>query len=114
MSFTNPTLLLLLAVPAILLTWAWQRRGWGIAMPFDHQSHPSRRWLRWLLSGFESLPAIVLAGMILILAGPQILKRPTNGESEAGIINRVMPAVRLIDRLVANRAGLSLVAVARK
>ena len=78
MSFTSPVLLLLLAVPAILLTWAWQRRGWGISMPFDHQGHRRRRWLQWVLSGFESLPAIILAGMIVILAGPQVLKRPTN------------------------------------
>lgn len=78
MSFTNPQLLILLAVPAILLTWAWQRRGWGILLPFDHQEHKQRRWLTWLLSFFESLPALVLACLILILSGPQVLRRPSN------------------------------------
>ena len=29
MSFTEPTILVLLAVPVLLLLWAWQRKGWG-------------------------------------------------------------------------------------
>jgi len=44
----------------------------------------------------------------------KLLKRPTSGESEAGLINRVMPAVRLIDKAVLNRVGLSLILVGRK
>lgn len=78
MNFTDPTILLLLAAPAILLTWAWQRRGWGLAMPFDHQGHARRRWLAWVMSVFDSFPAIALAGMVFILAGPQVLRRPSN------------------------------------
>lgn len=78
MSFTHPTVLLLLGVPAILLVWAWQRRNWGVVMPFDHQRHGSRRWTRWMLAGFDSLPAIALVGVILILAGPQVLRRPSD------------------------------------
>lgn len=77
MSFNEPALLMLLAVPVVLIVWAWQRRGWGIALPFDHQKHAPRRWLSWLLSVFDTLPAIVLLGVVFILAGPQVLRRPS-------------------------------------
>ena len=76
MTFTYPSVLLLLAVPVILLVFAWQHRGWGLAMPFDHKTFRSRRWLRWLLSSAEMLPAIVLASVIVMLAGPQVLRTP--------------------------------------
>lgn len=62
----------------------------------------------------EKLFCINFPGIFWWYVSGKLLKRPTNGESEAGLINRVMPAVRLIDRLVFNRAGLSLVAVAKK
>jgi Ca-activated chloride channel family protein len=78
MSFTEPSILVLLAVPVLLLLWAWQRKGWGLSLPFDHRAHGSRRLLRWLLSGFDSLPAIVLIVVICMLAGPQVLRRPSD------------------------------------
>jgi Ca-activated chloride channel family protein len=78
MSFTHPGVLLLLAVPAILLVWAWQRRNWGVVLPFDHQHHGSGRAIRWLLATFDSLPAIALIGVVFILAGPQVLRRPAD------------------------------------
>lgn len=78
MNFSHPAMLLLLAIPVILLTWAWQRRGWGLALPFDHHGHPRRRGLTWVLSFFDSLPAIALAGMLFMLAGPQVLRTPSN------------------------------------
>jgi Ca-activated chloride channel family protein len=77
-SFSEPSLLLLLSIPVVMLAWAWQRRGWGVQLPFDHQAHAPRRWLRWCMSFFDSLPAIILAGMLLMLAGPQVLRRPAN------------------------------------
>lgn len=76
MTFTHPTILLLLGVGVILIVWAWQRRGFGLAMPFDHGEHRPRRMLRWILSAFDSLPAIVLLAAIFIFAGPQMLRRP--------------------------------------
>ena len=78
MNFTTPSLLVLLAVPVLLLVWAWQRKGWGISLPFDDQEHRPRRWLGWALCGFDSLPAIVLLGVVFMLAGPQVLRRPTD------------------------------------
>ncbi|MDG2030678.1 MAG: VWA domain-containing protein [Phycisphaerales bacterium] len=78
MSFTEPTILVLLAVPVLLLLWAWQRKGWGLSLPFDGRLHRSRRWLGWVLSCFDSMPAIVLIGVICMLAGPQVLRRPSD------------------------------------
>ncbi|MCH2133765.1 MAG: VWA domain-containing protein [Phycisphaerales bacterium] len=76
MTFTHPSILLLLATGVILLVWAWQRRGVGLAMPFDNQAHRPRRLLGWTLSTFDSMPAIILLAAIFILAGPQVLRTP--------------------------------------
>lgn len=62
----------------------------------------------------EKMFCLNFPGIFWWFVSGKLLRRPTNGESEAGLINRVMPVVRIIDRLVGNRAGLSLVAVARK
>jgi len=62
----------------------------------------------------EKMFCLNFPGIFWWYVSGKILKRPTNGESEAGLINKVMPAVRLIDRLIQNRAGLSLIVVARK
>lgn len=56
--------------------WIGQRRTWGIAMPFDHQVHRRRRIVGWLLAGFDMVPAVILAIVILILARPQVLRVP--------------------------------------
>lgn len=117
MSFTEPSILVLLAVPVLLLLWAWQRKGWGLSLPFDHRAHGSRRLLRWLLSGFDSLPAIVLIAVICMLAGPQVLKRPSDqrvltniqfcldvsGSMTAG--NRYEMAIEAVEDFVGARDG---------
>ena len=76
-SFSHPWVLVLLGVPVILVAWAWQHRGWGVAMPFDHHAHRPRPLLGALLRGFEMLPAVILAAALVALAGPQILRQPT-------------------------------------
>lgn len=77
MTFAAPTVLLLLAIPALLL-WAIPFRGAGIVLPLDHQlaRQPRRRWLRWLLGSAECLPALLLAACIILLAQPQTLQQP--------------------------------------
>lgn len=84
MTFTYPTLLLLLAIPALLL-WAVPYRGWGLILPFDHQSHRGRRWLSILLGMFECASALLLAGAIVILAGPQTMQQPKNARKLTNI-----------------------------
>lgn len=75
MTFLHPWVLLLLAAP-VLLFWTVLGRGPGVVMPFDHQPHARRRWLQAALGAFEAAPLLLLAVAIVMLAGPQMLKRP--------------------------------------
>jgi Ca-activated chloride channel family protein len=76
LSFAHPLVLVFLAVPLLLLGWVWNRAGGRIALPFDHGQQQSG-WL-WavILRMAESLPALILAVVIVILAGPQQLSAP--------------------------------------
>ncbi len=74
--FAHPWVLLLLVGPVALLVWVWRRQGRRVALPFDHgRQTPGRGW-RFVLSLTESLPALLLAVVIVILAGPQRLSEP--------------------------------------
>jgi Ca-activated chloride channel family protein len=69
--FRQPEVLMLLVLPAALLAWIWRRRGASIVLPFDHASHArSTRWA-FLVRTAESLPAVLAALAIVLLAGPQ-------------------------------------------
>jgi Ca-activated chloride channel family protein len=70
-AFRHREVLMLLVVPAALLFFTWSRSGRGIALPFDHAEPPSGAWTRFFLRLGESLPALLLAVAILLLAGPQ-------------------------------------------
>ncbi len=79
--FGRPWLLLLLALPVLLLCFVWQRRGGRVVLPFDRDpADGGPRGSGWLLRGMlgvgESLPALLLAVAILLLALPQELARP--------------------------------------
>ncbi|MFO0946189.1 MAG: vWA domain-containing protein [Planctomycetota bacterium] len=76
MSFTNPPVLLFLVLPAALAVWTWRRHDRRIALPFDH-GLPIRggRW-RFLINLAETIPALLLAVALFLLAGPQQLSEP--------------------------------------
>jgi len=76
LSFARPWWLLGLAVPVVLLGFVWTRRGRETALPFDHGIQGHGRWLERFVNLGESLPALLLAVAILILAGPQHLGVP--------------------------------------
>ena len=76
MSFAYPLVLILLVIPLGLLAWTWKRSGGRVALPFDHGSQNSGRIWGWALKLAESLPPLVLAVVILLLAGPQQLSAP--------------------------------------
>lgn len=84
MTFAHPWVLLLLAVPVLLLVAA-PTRPFGLVMPFDHHEHRSGRRLSWLLAAFDRGPALMLAAVILMLAGPQMLKQPKDVRSLTNI-----------------------------
>lgn len=75
MSFLYPYVLFALVVPAGLLMWAWAGR-WSPAagrtvLPFDH-ARRSGGWVWWtFLALADSLPPLLLAVGVFLLAGPQ-------------------------------------------
>ncbi|MFT5284251.1 MAG: Ca-activated chloride channel family protein [Planctomycetota bacterium] len=74
--FRNRPVLFLLLVPALLLFWIWAGRGGGLTLPFDHLRARGVRWISLMLGLAESLPSLLLAVVILILAGPQRWDEP--------------------------------------
>lgn len=76
LTFAYPWVLSALAVPIALLVWVWRRDGRRTALPIDHGRQRQGRGWKALLNLAESLPALVLAVAILILAGPQQLSAP--------------------------------------
>ena len=59
-----------------MLVWIWRQRGGGIVMPFDHGSQTSGTATRFLVQLAESIPALILLVVLLILAGPQKTGEP--------------------------------------
>jgi Ca-activated chloride channel family protein len=74
--FRHKPVLFLLVVPAALLLWVWRRRGGGVVMPFDHAHAAAGAWTAFFLRIAESLPATLLALIVLVLAGPQSWEAP--------------------------------------
>jgi Ca-activated chloride channel family protein len=86
MSFHHPSLLWLLALPIAWGFWQWVRRGHPVALPFDHGQQREGRRLRLLVNVAQTLPALILAVAVLILAGP---RRPAPPENER-ILNNII------------------------
>lgn len=74
--FGRPWVLLLLGLPLLQLCWVWRRRGGRVVLPFDRGLAGSGRLLRAALGVGESLPALLLATVVLLLALPQELAAP--------------------------------------
>ena len=83
--FNRPMVLWLLLVPALVLAWIWARRSRGVPVPIDHSTHGSGVITRTLISMAESLPAVLLAIVIWILAGPVVLGKPIEKRSVTNI-----------------------------
>jgi Ca-activated chloride channel family protein len=75
-SFAYPLVLIGLVIPLVLLLRVWSRPTRGVALPFDHGVARSRTGLRVLLALAESVPPLLLAVALLILAGPLELAIP--------------------------------------
>jgi len=74
--FRHPAVLFLMLVPAALLVWTWRRRGREVVLPFDHARKQGSTALRLLVGLADSLPALLLAVVVAILAGPQRWDEP--------------------------------------
>ena len=86
MSFHHPVFLWLLALPVLWGFWQWVRRGHPVVMPFDHGHQRDGRRLRFLTNLAGTLPAILLAIAVLILAGP---RKPAPPQDER-ILNNII------------------------
>lgn len=75
-SFSYPWVLALLVLPFFLGVWVFRRPGRRVVLPFDHGRQ--RAGARWgsLINLLEAAPALILAVVIIILAGPQQLSEP--------------------------------------
>jgi Ca-activated chloride channel homolog len=76
MSFTYPGVLFSLVIPAALLFWVFKRDDRRLVLPFDHGRPGGGRGWRILLTIAESLPVLVLAIVIVLLAGPLQFSAP--------------------------------------
>jgi Ca-activated chloride channel homolog len=76
LSFAYPAVLVLLIAPLALIAWVWRRTSGRVAFPFDHGGQSSGRVWAVALGLAECLPALILATVIVILAGPQQLSAP--------------------------------------
>lgn len=74
--FRHPAMLSLLLVPAALLLWTWNRAGRAVVLPFDHAGQARGTPTAFVLRVFESLPALLLSIVVVLLAGPQAWEAP--------------------------------------
>lgn len=84
MTFAYPSVLLLLAIPALML-WMVPYRPVGMVMPMDHQEHRRNRILAITLGFFDCMPALLLACAVLLLAQPQVMSQPRNARQLTNI-----------------------------
>jgi Ca-activated chloride channel family protein len=75
-SFGRPILLIALVLPILLIYWQGRWANHRVSLPADATLIPRRKWLGRLLAISDSLPALILAVVIVILAGPQRLSIP--------------------------------------
>jgi Ca-activated chloride channel family protein len=76
MTFAHPWLLPALILPIALIVFQIRRGGFRVPLPFDHTPLRRRRFLSFILTAAESLPALLLTVAILILAGPRRFEQP--------------------------------------
>ncbi len=85
--FAHAWVLSLLALPILLASWEWRRRGHPVVLPMDHVLGAERgagAWLGRMVRAANLLPALLLALAIVLLAKPQRLGVP---EQERALTN---------------------------
>jgi Ca-activated chloride channel family protein len=85
MSFHYPFALIALIIPLAILVWVWRRERRRLVLPFDHGLPGRGRGWRGIIGAAESLPALLLATVIIILAGPQRTGEPQTKRSLTNI-----------------------------
>ncbi len=87
--FAHPALLFALVLPALLLSWVWANPWLApsrrVVLPLDQSRAGRWRWVWALISLAETVPPLLLAVAICILAGPQRNGPPTQKRSMTNI-----------------------------
>ena len=78
-------MLLLLVVPIGLLVFQHRFKAQPVAIPRDNHPHQRRRLLTWALDFAGSLPALLLALAIILLAGPRKFEQPRTAQEMTNI-----------------------------
>ena len=86
MSFQHPAVLWLLALPILWAYWQWVRRGHPVVVPFDYGHQREGRRLGAAVNLMQTLPALLLAIAVLILAGPRRPAPPSDERVMSNII----------------------------
>ena len=89
MSFHYPLVLWLLALPVLWGYWQWVRRGHPVVLPFDHGQQGRGKKLQFFTSLAGTMPAVLLAIAVLMLAGP----RKTAPPQDERIMNNILLCV---------------------
>lgn len=74
--FLQPWYLVALVIPLALLIWVWRRRSAALVLPYDHGEPRAGRVWNAALRLAESLPPLLLAVAIVLLAQPQQFGEP--------------------------------------
>ena len=98
MSFHHPQLLWLLALPVLWGFWQWVRRGHPVVLPFDHGNQREGRVLRFFTHFAGTLPALLLAITVLILAGPRRSAPP----QDQRVLNNILICIDVSGSMSAN------------
>ena len=85
MNFAHPYALLLFAFPFALGVWVWRRESSRVVLPFDHGVAGTGWGWRWLVNFAATLPAVLLASAVILLAGPQRYGEPKQKRSLTNI-----------------------------
>lgn len=86
MSFHHPIFLWLLALPLLWGFWLWVRRGHVVPVPFDHGAQGEGKVLRFFTKLAGTLPSLLLAVGVLLIAGP---RRPAP-PAEERVLNNIL------------------------
>lgn len=120
MTFAYPAVLMFLALPVLITAWLWQRRSWGVALPVDHQDWHRRPVLATILRVCELIPQFIAAAAIVMLAGPQVQRVPSEERIMSNIQicldvsasmsmdNRYQMAKKALEEFIDSRQGDAL------
>ena len=86
MSFAYPQVLLALAIPVILIVVLWRRHTRPLPLPFDFKKTGHSKWLSALLNCVNTLPPLLLATVILLIAGPRKFETPKSKRKMTNIM----------------------------